>query len=1014
VAIARIPADELQRLKTEIAIERLAASRGVKLSPKGNDLVGLCPFHDDKTPSLVVTPSKNLWHCFGCSAGGDVIAWVMKSEGVNFRHAVELLREGAVLGEHASGPTRKRKLATPVSIDATGDALMHQVVAYYHRCLLDEPTALEYVVKTRGISRAAVEHFKLGFCNRTLGLRIPPNDRVEGALIRLKLRELGVVRETGHEHMRGRVVVPLLDDTGAVVGLYGRTIADTGMRPGTPRHLYLPGPHRGVFNAAGLRGARTVILCEALLDALTFWSAGFVHVTTSYGVEGLTDEVFAAVTAPHVERVLVAYDRDDAGDAAAAKVIERLRACGKGCARVQFPRGMDANSYALKVQPAAKSLKLVLDRAVFEDHGRPVVVTTEQPEHIEELQPAAKEESPKPEVPPAPSPAPPPAPAAAAFSLAAEPAPRVDAGSSDRDEHIITIGDRRYRARGVAKNLSHEVLRVNLFVSRAEVFYVDTLDLYSARQRAVFIKHAALDLGCDDETIRRDLGRLLLALEEKNDAAIAGTLEKKTEAPMMSDEERKEALSLLQDPQLLARILQDFEACGVVGERVNKLVGLLGAVSRKLDEPLAVIIQSSSAAGKSSLMEAVLAFVPAEERVKYSAMTGQSLFYMGESDLKHKVLAIVEEEGAERASYALKLLQSEKELTIASTGKDPETGKLVTHEYRVEGPVMIFLTTTAIEIDEELLNRCLVLSVDEDRAQTRKIHELQRKRQTLEGLLLKEERSAILRRHQNAQRLLRPLFVANPFAEQLTFLDDKTRTRRDHMKYLTLIRTIALLHQHQRTVKTIEHKGRVLEVIEATADDVLLANRLCCEVLGRSLDELPPQTRRLLLALEDMVAAACEQLDCKRSEYRFTRREILDRTGWSYDQVRVHLERLVALEHVLVHTGGRGHSFVYELLWDGAGKDGAPFFAGLVDAHALGATMTAHLGGLFEEIGPPLGPLRASIGGPVGPPLSSDKPSDVAELSRAALAASSREQFRARTRGPYRSGAGRSGAGAAE
>src|SRR5207247_8566350 len=109
---------------------------------------------------------------------------------------------------------------------------------------------------------------------------------------------------------------------------------------------------------------------------------------------------------------------------------------------------------------------------------------------------------------------------------------------------------------------------------------------------------------------------------------------------------------------------------------------------------------------------------------------------MSGQDLKHKVLAIVEEEGAERASYALKLLQSEGELTIASTGKDPQTGRLVTQEYRVEGPVMIFLTTTAIEIDEELLNRCLVLSVDENREQTRRIHQLQRQRETLEGRLL--------------------------------------------------------------------------------------------------------------------------------------------------------------------------------------------------------------------------------------------------------------------------------------
>src|SRR5277367_5582726 len=145
-------------------------------------------------------------------------------------------------------------------------------------------------------------------------------------------------------------------------------------------------------------------------------------------------------------------------------------------------------------------------------------------------------------------------------------------------------------------------------------------------------------------------------------------------------------------------------------------------------------------------------------------MTGQSLFYMGETNLKHKILAIVEEEGAQRASYALKLLQSEGELMIASTGKDATTGRLVTQEYRVQGPVMIFLTTTAIKIDEELLNRCLVLTVDEDREQTKAIHKVQRQRQTLEGLLSAQDHQKILVLHRNAQRLLQPILVANPFA----------------------------------------------------------------------------------------------------------------------------------------------------------------------------------------------------------------------------------------------------------
>jgi DNA primase len=157
-----------------------------------------------------------------------------------------------------------------------------------------------------------------------------------------------------------------------------------------------------------------------------------------------------------------------------------------------------------------------------------------------------------------------------------------------------------------------------------------------------------------EDVVKRDFGRLLLKLEELQDEAVRKSLEPKDETVTLSDEEQQVALELLRDPNLLQRILADYERCGVVGEETNKLVCYLAAVSRKLDEPLAIIIQSSSAAGKSWLMNAALAMMPEEEQVKYSAMTGQSLFYMSETNLRHKILAIVEEEGAERASYALK------------------------------------------------------------------------------------------------------------------------------------------------------------------------------------------------------------------------------------------------------------------------------------------------------------------------------------------------------------------------
>ena len=274
---------------------------------------------------------------------------------------------------------------------------------------------------------------------------------------------------------------------------------------------------------------------------------------------------------------------------------------------------------------------------------------------------------------------------------------------------------------------------------------------------------------------------------------------------------------------------------------------------------------------------------------------------------------MVEEAGAEKASYALKLLQSEGELTIASTGKDPNTGRMVAQEYRVEGPVMIFLTTTAIDLDEELQNRCLTLAVDESPAQTALIHKLQRERRTLGGLIAREERRDVLSLLRNTQRLLASVEVLNPYALGLTFPSGRTRNRRDHEKYLTLIDSIALLHQHQRVRGEHISGDRRVEYIEVTLDDIALANELAPEVLGRSLDELPPQTRRLLDHIRSLVKEKQES-ESTKTAFTFSRKAIREATGWSLTQVSVHLYRLVELEYIALRCGRMGGPFLYDLL----------------------------------------------------------------------------------------------------
>ena len=539
----------------------------------------------------------------------------------------------------------------------------------------------------------------------------------------------------------------------------------------------------------------------------------------------------------------------------------------------------------------------------------------------------------------------------------------------------MVIGDRQYRVRGVLKNLSVGTLKVNVRVRRlrdgvpvADDFHQDTLDLCSHKAREAFARAAGVEFRLKPEVFERDLKHLLFAVEEVQDKQIAQTLTPKPVEPRLTAAERTEALEFLRQPDLIDQLRADFRECGTVGEETNLLVGYLGAVSRLLARPLGILIQSSSAAGKTTLMDAVLALMPKEAQVKYSAMTGQSLYYLGNRDLQHKILALAEEEGAKQAEYSLKLLQSEGEVTIASTGKDPQSGRLVTHEYEVKGPVMLFTTSTSVDIDEELLNRCIVLTVNEERAQTRAIHQRQRER---EGDIWADDAAAAVRaRHRNAQTLLRPLAVKNPYARHLTFLDDKTRTRRDHVKYLTLIRAIALLHQFQRPVKTETRHGQTKEFIEVALSDIALANDLANEVLGRSLDELPPQTRRCLLDLDRFARAECDRQALSRDELRFSQRQIRENTAWGNTQLKIHLARLVELEYVIVHRGGRGQQFLYELVYDGQGRDGKPFLPGLLDVERLRLEYDGNRAGVSpqqsEEMEKLAGRSRDVIG-PVSP-----------------------------------------------
>ena len=369
----RIPQDEIARIKSTVSLLDWVRGQGYEVKKQGKDYALSCPFHDDKTPSCMISPSKNVYHCFGCDAKGSVIDWVMKTQSVSFPHAMELLKAGnpsSLAVSHNSKDKTKVKRSGMTHLeplcpsDADGQSALQSVVGLYHQNLLSNTEGIAYLEKRGLLHPELVTYFKLGLSNKTLMYRLPAKHTIAGKQIRETLKQVGVLRQpTGFEHFAGCLVVPVLDERGQVQEIYGRRISPKSAK--NERHWYLPHAHQGVFNISVFNPSSEIILCESLVDALTFWVHGFTNVTCSYGTNGFTGEHVKALVDYSIEQLFIAYDNDEGGNKAAIELAEKLQTelPQLQVYRVQFPDGVDANEYALKVKPAQQSLERLLRQA---------------------------------------------------------------------------------------------------------------------------------------------------------------------------------------------------------------------------------------------------------------------------------------------------------------------------------------------------------------------------------------------------------------------------------------------------------------------------------------------------------------------------------------------------------------------------------------------------------------------------------------------------------------------------
>jgi len=750
----------------------------------------------------------------------------------------------------------------------------------YYASRIGEHPKIENTLSAKGLS--IIEGIT-GFGDRTIGKQLPSNRNKAGRELRGKLTELGILKPSGHETFRGYATLPLSDIDGKVTGIFGHKV-DAKME-GRPAITI----GDGLFNVSALSRFDEIIICPNILDAWAFIAAGHENVIAISEGEQLKKEQI-----PDAVRRLYLCGVDD--DAEAFDGRERL---------------------SIGVPDAMTIHDLVIDRINDRDllARRIRSATWIAGSSVDEHAPSV---APEPGRPPATT-------------------PTVDLPLDETDDGLVAVIEhRRWRVQALERNTRPGSMRISLMVTdtRTRAMHVDTLDLYHARSRRAFLAAAVEETALSDTTLKADLGRLLLRLEQHQHEQ--RKTPEKTSIPEMTESERSEAINLLQNENLLDRILDDFEACGIVGEQSGKLAGYLAATSRLLDKPLGLVIQSSSAAGKTALSDSVLAFMPPESRFACTSMTSQSLYYLGDQDLRHKILSVAEEEGVRDASYQLKLLQSEGSLSLISTTKRSGDGRTTTERYDVQGPVALVMTTTSLKVDPELMNRCLVINVDESPAQTAAIQSAFGRSLTLDGWNRKDDRDRVVNLHRNAQRLLRPLKIVNPFGDQLKFICEQPRHRRDFTKYVALIEAVTLLHQYQREVKQRERNGITEDYIEVTRRDIAMANRIADWALGRSIDELAGPTRRLLISLHDWLAERSRKRGVPVFELTFNRREAREALGLSATPMRIHLERLCYHEYVVPHgTGGAGRLSRYSLLYDGRGREGQPTMTGLIDAGKL-------------------------------------------------------------------------------
>ena len=882
--------NEIEQIKHSIPILDLARSYGFELKKKSHDsYFALCPWHDDKNPSLSFTPSKNIFHCFGCGKSSTTIDLVMLKERVDTGQAIKILKERYAHLLHLNGPPPfplKKESSSASSPGSKQAELLHpntqkllkRVVETYHNTLKSSSRPVEYLLKRKIRQGELIDQFKVGYADGTLVGKISDTDTK-------LLKEIGIINQNdfGNERFKDCIVFPIINELGQITEIYGRSISQV-----YGKHFYLPGKHQGIFNPKALNH-KEIFLCESIIDALSIMSLGYVNVTCSFGINGFTDEMLNLLKEKGVEKVYICYDHDKQaekaihGSRAGRGITEKLKNIGIEVYRITFTRRLpettgessiedlipykDANDFLCKSPEPAKEFEKLISEAK---------ILYQKETKVDELKESWEYN------------------------------PSTSSGTSG--EYHFSFGNRLYIARGLEKNKTNTSLKLFLKLIIENRFHIDnSLDLFNSKLCLMFCKTAGLSLDLDPKIIKADLDRITQILDEALEKQLAGITEQKKQKFQVDLALSQQARRFLELKTFIVKFIEDIEKCGLVGESLNTFFCFLASLSRHLPDQLHVIIQSESSAGKSTMLNLISSFIPEDDLIYLTQITPKSFYYMKEEELLNKVIAIAELDGMDQAIYPIKQMISEKKLSISYTKTDPQTGEHTSANNKKNVKSAFMLTSPKEGGDEEVDNRSVILTLDESEKQTRRIQSLQRRFRSEEGSKLRAEKERLVRFYQHVQREIKPLEVSNKYSTSLDFKADNHRSRRDNNKYLVMLECLTLLFQNPREQITTNSNNKV--TVKTHLIDMALGNFLARRLFRATLDELPPQTRNFFKKIFDHLRIEASRQDSDILNLWITRKQMRELTKLSNNRVHEHASRLLSYEYMLAKREAEGFKY---------------------------------------------------------------------------------------------------------